>query len=75
MNKLLEDAFATVRELPDADQELAARFLLDFANSGGQDYHLTDAQVAEVKQAQREVQEGKIATEQEMKDLWRRFGL
>jgi hypothetical protein len=75
MNKLLEDAIATVRELPDADQEVAAKFLLHFANPDAERYRLTDAQLAEVEVAKREVREGKIVTEQEMSDLWRRFGL
>jgi phage terminase Nu1 subunit (DNA packaging protein) len=75
MNKLLEDAIATVRELPEADQEVVARFLLSFANPDAERYQLTDAQVAEVELAKREVREGKVATEQEMSNLWRRFGL
>lgn len=75
MNKLLEDAVATVRELPDADQEIAAKFLLYFADPDARHYQLTDAQVAEVEIAKREVRDGKISTEQEMNDLWRRFGL
>jgi len=75
MNKLFEDAVATVRGLPDSDQEIAAKFLLDFANPDAQRYRLTDAQVAEVELAKREVREGKIATEEEMQDVWRRFGL
>jgi predicted transcriptional regulator len=38
-------------------------------------FELTDAQVAEVELAKREVCEGQVATEEEMNDLWRRFGL
>lgn len=75
MNKLLESAIASVRDLPDADQEVAAKFLLQFADPDGHRYRLTDAQLAEVEIAKREVREGKVATEQEMSDLWRRFGL
>ncbi len=75
MNKLLEDAIEIVRDLPDADQEVAAKFLLSFANSDAASYRLTDAQVAEVELAKREVRDGKIASEQEMNSLWRRFGL
>jgi hypothetical protein len=75
MNKLLEDAIATVRELPDSDQEIAAKFLLNFANPDAKRFQLTDAQVAEVEAAKVEVREGKIATESEMSDVWRRFGL
>jgi len=75
MNKLLKEAVATVSELPEADQELAAKFLLDFANPDAHLYRLTDGQIAEVELAKREVREGKVATEREMSDLWRRFGL
>lgn len=58
MNKLLETAIATVRELPDAAQEVVAKFLLDFANPEAARYSLTDAQVVEVELAKREVREG-----------------
>jgi hypothetical protein len=75
MNKLLEDAITTVSDLPDSDQEIAAKFLLQFANPDAGRYRLTEAQVAEVELAKREVREGKIATEQEMSEVWRRFGL
>jgi hypothetical protein len=35
---------------------------------------LSDRQVAEVELAKREVQEGKIATDAEMDEVWQRFG-
>jgi hypothetical protein len=38
-------------------------------------FEITDAQLAEVELAKREVRAGKIATDQEMRELWRRFGL
>ena len=38
-------------------------------------FQITDAQVAEVELAKCEVREGQIATDDEMDDLWRRFGL
>jgi len=75
MNKLLEQAIATVSELPEGDQELAAKFLLAFAKPDERRFCLTDAQVAEVEQAKREVREGKIATDAEMAEVWHRFGL
>jgi hypothetical protein len=37
--------------------------------------HLTPGQLAEVEQARREAREGLFASDQEMADLWRRFGL
>jgi hypothetical protein len=74
MIKLLEEAIATVRELPERDQQIAAEFLLGFANPDAAHYRLSDEQVAEVELAKREVREGRVATKAEMDDVWRRFG-
>jgi hypothetical protein len=73
MIKLLEDAIADLERLPAREQELAAEFLLGFANPRAERHQLSDAQVAEVEVAKREVREGKIATDAEMDDVWRRF--
>jgi hypothetical protein len=73
--KLLENAIDQVRSLPEADQERAAKFLLQFANPDASRYQLTDSQLADVELAKREVKEGKIASEREVSELWRRFGL
>jgi len=75
MNKLLQEAFASVQQLPEADQEVAAKFLLDFANPDAGRYRLTPEQLAEVELAKREVRDGKIASDEHMDDVWRRFGL
>ena len=75
MNKLLEHAIETVRELPDGDQEVAAKFLLAFAKPDKHRYRLTAAQIAEVDLAKREVRDGQIATDAEMAEVWARFGL
>ena len=72
--KLLEQAIATVRELSEPDQDMAAQFLLGFANPDADRYHLTEAQATEVELAQREVRAGAVATDAEMTDVWRRFG-
>jgi hypothetical protein len=73
MIKLLEEAIAGLERLPPSEQELAAEFLLAFANLEARQYQLSDAQVAEVELAKREVREGKIASDAEMDDVWRRF--
>lgn len=67
--------FRAVRELPEGDQDVAAKFLLGFANPDAHRYQLTDEQVAEVELAKREVREGNIATNSEMTKVWRHFGL
>jgi hypothetical protein len=75
MTKLLDEAIATIKELPEPQQDVAARFLLAFANPDNPRFQLTDAQAAEVELARQEVRQGKIATEAEMAEVWRRFGL
>ena len=74
MTDLLEEAIARVRKLPERDQNVAAEFLLSFANQDAKHYQLSDAQVAEVELAKQEVRAGKIATDAEMAEVWRRFG-
>jgi hypothetical protein len=62
-----------VRELPDYEQEVAAKFLLAFASPEAHRYQLTDDQLAEVEFAKREVREGKVAADAQMADVWQRF--
>jgi len=73
MTKLLDQAIETVRQLPDDDQDRAARFLLGFANPDSPRYQISDEQAAEVEAARLEVREGKIATDAEMAEVWQRF--
>jgi hypothetical protein len=73
MTKLLEQAIASVQRLSDLEQDVAARFLLDFANDDSRHFQLTDDQVKEVELARQEVRAGEIATDAEMEDVWRRF--
>jgi hypothetical protein len=74
MNKLLEEAIVSVERLSERDQELAAKFLLGFANPDAHHYQLSNQQVAEIELAMREVRQGKIASDDEMDEVWRRFG-
>ena len=73
MTKLLDQAIETVRQLPDDEQDRAARFLLGFANPDSPRYQISDAQAAEVETARLEVREGQIATDAEMAEVWQRF--
>jgi len=73
MNMLLEEAIISVERLSERDQELAAKFLLGFANPDADHYQLSDQQVAEVELAKDEVRQGKIASDDEMEEVWRRF--
>ena len=73
MIKLLEEAIATVGHLSEHDQEIAAEFLMGFAKQDARRHHLSDEQVREIDLAKREVREGKIASNAEMDEVWRRF--
>jgi len=75
MTKLLEEAVAKVRALPEADQDIAAEFLLGFADPGTQRIRLSPEQVEEVELAKQEARQGKFADEAKLNQLWRRFGL
>jgi hypothetical protein len=75
MTKLLEQAVERVTALPEADQDMAAEFLLGFADPGAQRTHLTPEQVQEVELARDEARQGKFASTEKMHALWRRFGL
>ena len=48
MGKMLDSAIAELAKLPPADQEVAARAILDFAARGGRG-QLTDVQADEVR--------------------------
>ena len=74
MTKLLDEAIARLRDLPESDQDMAARFLLGFADPQARLVQIGDAEAAEVESARREVRENKVATDAEMAEVWRRFG-
>lgn len=75
MTKLLEQAIEKVQKLPEAEQDRVAELLLGVADSARSRYRLTDEQLAEVERARQEAREGKFASDEEMAELWRRFGL
>ena len=75
MTKLLEQAIAEVRKLPDADQDMAAEMLLSLARRDESRYRLTFEQIEEVKLAMAEADRGEFATDEEMSALWKKAGL
>lgn len=75
MTRLLEEAVAKVRGLSEAEQDRAAAMLLGFADRQADQYQLTSEQLAEVELARREAKRGLFASDEEMTELWRRFGL
>jgi hypothetical protein len=75
MTKLLEQAIAEVRKLPEADQDMAAQLLLSLAQRNGARDRLKQEQIEEVKLAIAEADRGEFATEEEMAALWKKCGL
>jgi hypothetical protein len=53
MTKLLEQAIAQAKRLPDEEQDAAANALLTFLDSAS-DIHLTDEQAAEIRRRRAE---------------------
>ena len=80
MTKLLDEAIAEIRKLPDAEQDRAAALLLALAHEQDDDaasYRLTPEQVAQVESTLRAVEAGtmEFVSEEEMAAVWARFGL
>lgn len=75
MTKLLEEAVEKVKALPEADQDIAAEFLLGFADPEARQRHLSPEQIQDVELAKEDARQGKFAGPDQMNALWRRFGL
>jgi hypothetical protein len=75
MTKLLDQAVAEVRKLSDSEQDRVESLLLSLIDSDADGAQLTPEQMVEVELARREAREGLFASDREMTDLWRRFGL
>ena len=77
MTKLLEDAIAEARKLPETEQDSLAETVFAHISSSDVKYRLTDEQVEEVKRRQRALREGEshFATDEEVAALWKKCGL
>jgi hypothetical protein len=76
MNALLKKAIAAVEALPDVEQQEVAQGLMDFVKlvRSGQPL-LTGEQIAGIEDARREAENGRFASDSEMAETWRKFGL
>jgi hypothetical protein len=73
MTDILEEALERAQELPEVERDLVGEMVLAYMEGDRRTYKLTPEQVAEVKLAQGEVREGKIATDDEVRHLWASF--
>ena len=76
MTKLLDEAIAKARQLPEEEQDVAAEAMLSAIHQAGP-YRLTPEQTAEVQQIREGLRDGseRLATDEEMNALWDEFGL
>ena len=74
MTKLFEQGIEAVRALPADRQDMAGELLLSLATHKPQ-YRLTPAQLEDVKRAIAEADRGEFATDEEMAQTWKKFGL
>ena len=74
MTKLLDQAIAKVRELPEEEQERAAHSLMVFAELAKQGaYKLTDEERATLAESKEQVRRGEFATDEEVEAAFSRF--
>jgi hypothetical protein len=74
MTRLLRRGIKAVEALSPDRQDLAGALLLDLAKASPPEYTLTPEQIEDVKAAVEEADRGGIASDDEVADVWRRFG-
>ncbi len=74
MTKLLDQAIAKVRELPEEAQERAAESLMVFAELAKQGvYALSPEERAAIEESKAQVRRGELATDDEVEAAYARF--
>ncbi|MFB9952648.1 hypothetical protein ACFFP0_27700 [Rhizobium puerariae] len=71
MTKLLDRAIAAARELPAEMQDEIAGILLSFMGEDDGNVH----QLTPEEEADREIERGEIATEEDVRAMWAKYGL
>ncbi|CAN7309134.1 hypothetical protein [Neorhizobium sp. LjRoot104] len=76
MTKLLDRAIEAARELPaEMQDEIAGILLRLMGEDDGAVYQLTPEEEADLEEADREIERGEIATEEEVRAMWAKYGL
>jgi predicted transcriptional regulator len=75
MTKLLDQAIARVRQLPDDDQDTLAIALLSMAEAGAGVPALDDETRAAIRDGLEQARRGEFVPEEEIEALWKRHGL
>jgi len=72
MTKLLDEAIATIRTLPDEEQDLAAEMLMIIAGRNDAPYQMDDGERKAVLQGLAESDRGEFATQEKVNALLKR---
>ena len=73
MTKLLDQAIAAVSELPAEMQDEIARIMLSYRDENKEVYVLTPEEEADLDEAEREVERGEMASEEEVHAILRKY--
>ncbi len=74
--KLLDRAIEAARELPAEMQDEIAEILLRFMGKDDEGvYQLTPEEEADLEEADREIERGEIATEENVRAMWAKYRL
>ena len=74
MTRLLEQAFAKVATLPDAEQDELARVLLELAGVDQPPIQLTPEEDTDLAEAEAEIARGEVAPSGEVSAMWKKHG-
>jgi predicted transcriptional regulator len=75
MTKLLEEAVAKVRELPEADQDEAAEMLLSVAARKAGPVALDEETRAAIREGREQARRGEFASDEDMAAFFKRHGV
>jgi hypothetical protein len=75
MTRLLQEGIEAVRGLPADRQDMAGELLLGLAGVVQPGYGLTPEQIADLRIAIAQADRGEFATEDELREVWAKFGL
>ena len=75
MTKMLEEAIAKIRELPEDEQDEAAAILLSVASRNTELVELDDETRAAVREGLEQARQGKFVSDKEMAAFFRRHGV
>ena len=75
MSKLLEQAIAKARTLPEEEQDALGAVLLSMTEDDGSAVQLDEDTRAAIREGLEQARRGEFVPDEEIQALWKRFGL